>query len=183
MYEIELSGSHETGVCECCGNESRRVWGYVHRQGRPIAAYFVHWTLGHVEEHGANFDLILGPFDEGSTADDRGAVSLAYRLIDQVPTYMVIDAASRPTDDGTLASYAYARSEIIGDPIAGDIFAICDAILPNDPRLAELRGEAPKPPWATGPHNVSPGGSGGRSPPAPSRGRSSRWRAPWRRSR
>jgi hypothetical protein len=70
-FEIEPEGEKVTGRCECCGNVSRAVWGFVRRHREPFAAYFAHWTLDHVPEHGANFDLILGNWGEGTSAQDR----------------------------------------------------------------------------------------------------------------
>jgi hypothetical protein len=46
------------GPCECCGNMTQRVWGYVNQGDATIAAYFVEWTPGHVQNP-ANFDQIL----------------------------------------------------------------------------------------------------------------------------
>ena len=57
---VEATDSNNFGPCECCGNDSRRVWGWVHSPTATVAAYFVHWTLGRVFDHGANFDLIIG---------------------------------------------------------------------------------------------------------------------------
>jgi hypothetical protein len=144
MYDVELSGSHETGVCACCGNKSHVVWGYVYRDGDAWASYHVHWTVGHVREHGANIDLILGLWGEGTSAADRVAVSLDYRLLENGPGFMVIDAGPRLIAKSGLVGCALARADVIGQPIAQDVFATCDAILPNDPRLAELLGEPPK---------------------------------------
>jgi hypothetical protein len=89
---IETAGSKDLGTCACCGNSSRRVWGYAYADGRCLAAYFVHWTLGHVPEHGANIAVILGEWGEGVPAERRSALALAYRLLDTGPSIMVIDA-------------------------------------------------------------------------------------------
>ena len=53
-----------------------------------LAAYFVHWTLGHVPDQGANMDMIIGSWGEGATAKKRIAVSLAYRLTETGPSLM-----------------------------------------------------------------------------------------------
>jgi len=44
---------------------SRKVWGLVRSDGYAYATYFVHWTVGHVFDHGANFDVILGKWGKG----------------------------------------------------------------------------------------------------------------------
>ena len=50
---LEVSESSDFGPCECCGAKSRTVWAYLHRGERTEAAYFVQWTLGQVDRHGA----------------------------------------------------------------------------------------------------------------------------------
>src|SRR4026208_2324203 len=90
---IERSGMKDSGACECCGGYSRTVWGYVYRGNIAEAADFVQWTLGDVDRHGANFDLIVGKWGEGTNRSDRTLVSLAFRRTDSGPACMVIDSA------------------------------------------------------------------------------------------
>lgn len=139
---IETSGSNDHGPCACCGNMSRCVWGFVNSATTPVAAYFVHWTLTRVADHGANFDLIIGKWDEEATPVDRSAVSLAYRLDETGPSFMVIDATDRPATTGGAAARALGRDQVIGQPIAKEAFALVDTILAQDERVAELLG-----PW------------------------------------
>jgi hypothetical protein len=79
---VEPTGSNDYGPCACCGNNSRCVWGFVNQPKATVAAYFVHWTLNRVEDHGANFDLILGRYGRETCAKDRCLIALAYRLFD-----------------------------------------------------------------------------------------------------
>jgi len=139
-FSIEPSKSYDSEPCVCCGDVSRCVVGYTWRNGVPLAAYYVHWTLDHVREHGAHFDLILGEWGDSTTAQDRFAVSLDYRLLEGERGFMVIDAQPRAIAENVLVGRALDRSDIVGRPIAQDIFALCDAILEQDPRLAELVG-------------------------------------------
>jgi hypothetical protein len=137
---VEPTGEKDLGVCECCGNSSRRVWGLVHTPNATLASYFVHWTLGRVPDHGANFDLIIGKWGDGTAAADRVLVALAYRLTDTGPQFMVIDAADRPAAKSDLVGRALPRSEVINQPIAEQAFAVVDAVLEQDQRVAELLG-------------------------------------------
>jgi hypothetical protein len=41
--------------------------GLVYRGADPTAAYFVYWTAGDVDSHGAHFDLIVGRWGERAT--------------------------------------------------------------------------------------------------------------------
>jgi hypothetical protein len=135
---VEPTGSADFGPCECCGNNSRRVWGFVHTPEASLASYFVHWTLTRVRDHGANFDLIIGRWGEGASAADRQRVALEYRLLESGPAFMVIDSGNRPAASSDLVGRVLARPEVIGQPIAKQAFAIVDAILAQDRRVAEL---------------------------------------------
>jgi len=138
---IEPTGSNDTGVCDCCGRSSRCVWGVAYANGRCLAAYFVHWTIGHIPDRGANIDLILGDWGEGTASENRCAIALAYRLTETGPSMMVIDAKTRPAARNSLAGRALSRDEAIGTHFAQDAFAVSDALLAQDERVAELRGD------------------------------------------
>lgn len=142
---IDPTGSNDTGVCDCCGRSSRTVWGQAYADDSCVAAYFVHWTLGHVPDRGANIDLIVGEWGETVTAEHRNAVALAYRLMENGPSMMVIDASTRPSSRSPLVGQALRRDEVIGTPLAQNVFAIADAVLAQDTRVAELLGR-----WTVG---------------------------------
>jgi hypothetical protein len=137
---VEPTGVNDFGPCECCGNNSRCVWGFIHTPQDTLASYFVHWTLNRVADHGANFDLIIGKWGEQATAQDRCLVSLAYRLFDGGPQFMVIDGHARPSAKSELVGRVLRRAEVVGQPIAKVAFAAVDAILAQDSRVLELLG-------------------------------------------
>lgn len=136
---IEATGAQDFGPCACCGDNSRTVWGLVHRGKAGEAAYFVQWTLGQIGRHGAHFDLVLGPWGEGTTRDDRYAVSLEFRRTENGPAFMVIDADTRDIAKGDLAHHGLTRQEVVGTAVAKQAFEIVDAIWLQDERLAEIR--------------------------------------------
>lgn len=134
-FTIEPMGESE-GFCDCCGERSRCVWGVVHQGDATLAAYWMHWTPGHFSERGANLDLVIGRWGDGATADDRFSVALVHReQPDGTPVMMVIDAATRPTRMDELARAALAREDVIGTPLARQVFAIVDAIYEQDRRF------------------------------------------------
>ena len=139
---VEPTGQKDFGACPCCGNVSRRVWGFVHAPDAALAAYFVHWTVGKVADHWPNFDLIIGRWGDGATAADRRLVALEYRLLDTGPSFRVIDARGRPAADSQLAGKVLRRCDVIGRKIAPIAFAVVDAVLAQDDRVSELVG-----PW------------------------------------
>jgi hypothetical protein len=50
---------------------------------------------------------------------------------------MVVDASTR-TYDNKLTSHSLTRAEVIGTPLAAEVFAICDLIYAEDPRIKEI---------------------------------------------
>ena len=139
-YHLLINAEDERtfGPCECCGNMTRRVWGYVNDKDSTIAAYFVEWTPGH-EEHAANFDLIVGKWGEDAGPADRKAVALAFRRLEAGPQFMVINAMDRPVGKNSLVGEALCREQVIGHPVAQTVFALCDTIFLDDPRVLSLR--------------------------------------------
>lgn len=134
-FDVEML-EESRGFCDCCGQESRCVWGFVHDEDCTRAAYYMHWTIGHLSETGANFDLILGPWGGGTSADDRVLVSMVHRQQpDGSPQLMVIDAAERLDRRAELVGNALARSDVIGTPLAQQVFALVDAIYEQDDRF------------------------------------------------
>jgi hypothetical protein len=125
-FEVQETGA-AGGYCECCGTATKRVWGFVRRNAEPVGAYFVTWTRGK-PDHGAKFDVVLGKWADSSAKDDRYFVALDWRLIDGVPQFMVVDALGRGTSQNVLFGTALRRSDVIGTPLALEVFAIVDAI-------------------------------------------------------
>ena len=134
-FDVERMGE-SSGHCDCCGNESRCVWGMVHDGDNTLAAYWMNWTIGHLSDPGANLDLILGRWGEEVSADDRVLVSLLHReQADGNPALMIIDAAERAGDKGELAGTVLDRADVIGAPLAAQVFALVDAIYEQDGRF------------------------------------------------
>ena len=138
--QIEPDGSNDAGPCSCCGDMSRVVWGYAHDGEATVAAYFVHWTPGAVESHGANFDLVLGRWGADSDARHRFLVALEFRVTEDGPSFMVIDSAGRDSDNPELVGRALSREQVIGTPTADLAFAVVDAIWLQDQRIADVFG-------------------------------------------
>ncbi|ABD06651.1 hypothetical protein RPB_1943 [Rhodopseudomonas palustris HaA2] len=136
---VTPEGDHVTGRCACCGRVSRCVWGTVSTDDAGLAAYYVHWSVGHVAEVGADLDLIIGRWGDGTSAADRCVVRLHHVV--NPDGVMVQDAAIRGGLD-RLVTRTLLRAEVIGTPLAAEAFAIYDAIIVQDARLAELRGTA-----------------------------------------
>ncbi|UYO52669.1 hypothetical protein [Rhodopseudomonas palustris] len=140
---VSPEADHVTGRCDCCGQISRRVSGTIETADAAVVAYQVWWTVGHVAEHGAEFDLIIGRWGKGTSPSDRFVVRLHHFIAATGPWVMVQDASLADGRD-RLAARALRRDEIIGTPRAAEVFALYNAIALQDARLAELfRAPAP----------------------------------------
>ena len=103
------------------------------RDGRGL---LVNWTVDHLAESGADFDLVLGAWGEDTTSADRVCVSLLYRKPEDHPwSVMVIDADHSKRIGGEIADSGLRRDEVIGTPLAPHVFAVIDAIFLQDGRL------------------------------------------------
>jgi hypothetical protein len=138
MFEIEQQDTKDFGPCDCCSSMSRTVTGCVARDGEAYAVYRVHWTLGQVERHGASFYIILGYFGEGTMPIDRYAVALRYRCDSKATGFMVIDAEGTPIAEHPLAERALRREEVIGTPLAQEVFDLVDFIWLHEERISEI---------------------------------------------
>lgn len=135
---IETSGEKTFGPCDCCGEMTKRIWGFVYDDNKTTAAYFVEWTPGH-EASSAAFDLIVGSWGDHADSSSREAVCLEFRKLDTGPSFLVIDARTRAVANSPLTSRALSRDEVVGNEIAIQAYKVCDAIYLDDPRLKWLR--------------------------------------------
>lgn len=134
-YEVEPLGQ-SSGFCDCCGNETRLVWGVVHAPAGTAASYYVHWTAGAgLDRHPANYDFIIGRWGEDASPADRVAVSLMHFENEEGPGVMVIDAGGRPSAYSGLAASALDRERVVGTELAATAFAVFDTVLLQDTRL------------------------------------------------
>ena len=127
-------------LCDCCGNRTCGISGWIQDKEKTLAAYLVHWTES-PKDHVANFDLVFGGWGEEATSADRSVASFAYRAAENA--FMVIDAHSRPAGRAEhLAAFPLTREQVVGTPLAPYLFGLLDVIWLQDERIASIRGEA-----------------------------------------
>jgi hypothetical protein len=96
----------------------------------------MHWTVGHLSNTGANLDRVVGQWGDGTGPENRVAIALVHRQqSDGTPALMVIDAQERPVATGGLAATALGRAEVVGPPLAQQVFSLTDAIYGQDGRF------------------------------------------------
>lgn len=138
MQTSVIPWDESTGTCTCCGNTTRTVWGEISADGHPVAVYYASWTVGSAK-HLPNFDLILGAWGSGTEPTDRVLVSLVYRPDANGGSFMVTDGDTRPANDPKLCGRALRRVEVVGTPLAQEVFGLIDAIWLQDPRIEPIK--------------------------------------------
>ncbi len=138
MPELEIEENSESGgFCDCCGNQSRTVWGYVYADGAAHAAYFVSWTCDK-PDHSPNFDIIIGTWGNDKSNDKK----LSSWILNTSPDssgFVAIDSSDRRIADSDLVSETLSRDQVISDPNLKELAtAIIDAIWIQDSRIKEI---------------------------------------------
>ena len=129
--------NESSGHCECCGMSTRTIWGDLSTAEGTCAVYFVQWTVG-APQHEPNIDLVLGRWGEGTDAAGRVLVSLRFRPNEDGGSLMVVDGNGRPADDRSVCARALRREEVIGTPLASQVFELVDALWLSEPRMNEV---------------------------------------------
>ncbi len=142
MFTLHAGDSSDSGPCPCCGDMSRLVTGVVNRKGATYAAYQVHWTLGQIPRHGAEFYLFLGDWSDSALPADRFGIALHYFVDGPRNGFSVVDANETPIANVSFIGSALRRDEVVGTSLAKAAFDLVDLLWLHDPRIAEITAAA-----------------------------------------
>ena len=135
-FVVEASGASELVPCDACGDKSKSVSGFVRGESGKTT-YVVQWTDEKVAEHGAHFDLLMAQDPQSL------AVALEFRLTEDGPGFMVVDATERHAWNGFPSPVRRLnREEVVRAGLADIVFSIVDAIWLQDSRIRGLHGNA-----------------------------------------
>jgi len=109
---------------------TQAVTGFVYQDGDAYATYFARWTSGR-KEHGANFLVQTGEWGE-DPSENRLAVAMEMRILEDGPGFMVIDAQSSPWGEKDLLARKLTREEVMSSPIRQEAFDLIDYIIVAD---------------------------------------------------
>ena len=136
-FEIEAGRANDLAPCVCCGATSRIVRGFVYEAGTARAVYLVRWSFGPRHRDGDVAVSIGGWCD--ADPSQRRLVALSLRQLEKGPAFMVVDAASTQWGEEDELGAPMGRDEVIGTPLAREIFAILDAVAQQDARVRGWR--------------------------------------------
>src|ERR1044072_2575778 len=129
LLRVEPNGE-SGGRCDCCGNETRTIWGYVYSGEQTIACYFLQWTR-HMPTHFPNLDFLIGTWGDDSI-NDRKLVSWRYSPSGQ--SFMAIDSSTRPAASSPLCTKALSRDDVVSNAsLMASATQLIDAVWLGDP--------------------------------------------------
>ena len=153
-------GESDEGLCECCGKTTKTIWGFIHRNNKCRAVYYVSWTMEH-REQGATFLVCMGDWEAEEPAD-RQSFALRLKMMPSGAAFMVVDAvktqwAKKDAEQNETAEGETPQKDILGvmldretalaSPLKTDVFAIADLILDQDKRIKPFLKPPALPPF------------------------------------
>lgn len=140
MSGLSVAPTKESAfTCQRCGLDGRRIWGEVLASPEEaVAVYYVTWVGGCASDIPL-FELVVGPWGEGSQPAHRWVASVQFNILETGPSFMVVDA--HPDRYESLAAHPLRRDDIVGTDRADEVFAMLDAIWLDDPRVSDMHQE------------------------------------------
>lgn len=145
---------HQTveAVCSDCGENYRRVTGYVHLRGGGTAASFSANCRPH-PHHDVALDLTLGSWGGDGPADDHETFSC---WIEPPPSgatltdpLLTMSAQALEGDDAWLLGRPIGREQALQDPRLPDIWTIVDALVAGVPHIRRITAPTLRDIWAS----------------------------------
>jgi len=131
---LEPGDEADLGKCPDCNARARSVWGYVSREGKAHAAYYACWTESHLER-GVQVLVSIGRFGEGTSSSMRNMVGAECRMMNERPSFMIVDADKIELDDQDLFGKGLSREDVMKSTLKDQAFAVLDHLSFCDPRL------------------------------------------------
>jgi hypothetical protein len=132
MPAANITHSHR-GTCPCCGSDTACTLGEVVQDGNQVAKYLVKWTVGNPTH---DMGWLLSLREPGSNRSV--SVSLGYSF--EHRAFMVHHVRDYSWDADDPAGYGEIldRDQVIGTPLAKQVFDLVDDIWLSDPYVLDF---------------------------------------------
>ncbi len=134
MFEIDLSDSISEYPCADCGEPASNAWGWVHQGQQAYAAYFAGLLRAH-KERPVLLTLSIGPWGEGTSADDRTMLLLEVRPKGDSWAMMVRGASESRYRSELVLGVPLSRDEALEWEGLNAAYALADFIIAHDPAV------------------------------------------------
>jgi hypothetical protein len=130
---VEPGEALEPLHCSCCGGDTQRVVGSVHRNGDAYSVYHASWSPAH-SDRGANVALEFGDWSEGAGPESRFRVGLAITPKASGYQFAFMDPSESAWSSSS-ASRMLSREGAWEHPGKEEILQVAEQVLLNDRRI------------------------------------------------
>lgn len=134
---LEAGERAESGPCECCGNMTQTIWGYIFEDRAPAAVYYARWTKGKPDDD-AIIAISIGEWGSHSRPQDRNCVAMRCKLVSGQPQFMIIDAATTPWQSAEVLGVMLSRDQVLSSDISQRAYSMIDCVVEEDLRFSEF---------------------------------------------
>jgi hypothetical protein len=131
---IELGEERELSHCECCGNVTRSVHGFLYKDNDAYAVYFASWTDNH-KERVVTIAIGLGEWGDNATEEDRFSVGLNAWSVAEQKNFAVIEPSDSPWGATKFIGRMMSRDSVLASPEKEEFFHVAEHIVNDDPRI------------------------------------------------
>ena len=136
IITIEMGPDKPPFKCECCGEKSQTVHGFVYSNDNAHAVYYAGWSEGHPDQ-GVCMAISVGEWGDGADPANRRCVTMDCRIRDDQFQFSVFDADQSSWSDVAHLGEKLSRNAALSDPQIGVYFHIAEHIISDDIRVVE----------------------------------------------
>lgn len=132
---VELGDADRPSRCECCGQVTRTVHGFVYRGDDAYAVYYAGWSEGHADR-GVTMAIAVGEWGDDSAVSDRTSIGLRARSTASQIEFAVLDPDESPWGHTDLLGAMVPRAVALKHRVLKVIFEIAERVVRDDSRVA-----------------------------------------------
>jgi hypothetical protein len=134
MFHVEPGEVVSGPACPCCAKAGRSSFGFVHRDGEPIAFYHA-WIEPHRNRRVALMAISIGDWSHSGEGSSRRAAALRFESADGEMSAELVDLPAALFGGrealGRILSATDARDDLLLD----EILAVAEAVALEDPEV------------------------------------------------
>lgn len=136
MYELRLEYGDPINPtnCDCCGNTSNTVTGFIYNDDFAHGVYFGRWTDGHLPKE-IKLTICIGEWGEGSNPNNRDSINLRIRGKEEGFRMMITDSIESPWKENSILGNFMDRQEALNSKYKTEFLRIAEKVISNVPEI------------------------------------------------
>lgn len=133
-FKLELGDEQVVSACECCGQRSTTVHGFVYASGAPFAVYYAGWPIC-AQKPAIVLAIATGKWSDDSTAADRVSMGFSVKSTSSQITFSVLDPSETPWGETPLFGKMLPRINAIRHASWQCTIQVAEYVVTEDPRI------------------------------------------------